>query len=50
MVLALALGLKHPPPLDDLTPLDAPRRWLALVALGLFAALLTPLPFAIYEV
>jgi membrane-associated protease RseP (regulator of RpoE activity) len=50
VVLAVALGLKHPPPLDDLTPLDEPRRWLALVVLGLLVALLTPLPFAIYEV
>ncbi|RPI03385.1 MAG: site-2 protease family protein [Zetaproteobacteria bacterium] len=50
VVLAVALGLRHPPPLDDLTPLDRPRRRLALVALGLLVALLTPLPFAIYEV
>jgi len=45
----VALGLKHPPPLDDLTPLDPPRRRLALVALGLLVLLLTPLPFAVYE-
>ena len=50
VVLAVALGLRHPPPLDDLTPLDRPRRRLALVALALLVALLTPLPFAIYEV
>jgi membrane-associated protease RseP (regulator of RpoE activity) len=49
VVLAVALGLRHPPPLDDLTPLDRPRRRLALVALGLLVALVTPLPFAIYE-
>jgi membrane-associated protease RseP (regulator of RpoE activity) len=50
VVLAGALGLKHPPPLDDLTPLDRPRRRLALVALALLVLLLTPLPFAVYEV
>lgn len=49
VVLAVALGLKHPPPLDDLTPLDRSRRRLALVALGLLVVLLTPLPFAVYE-
>lgn len=49
VVLAVALGLRHPPPLDDVTPLDGPRRRLALFALALLAALLTPLPFAIYE-
>jgi hypothetical protein len=47
--LAVALGLRHPPPLDDVTPLDRTRRWLAVVALGLLIALVTPLPFAIYE-
>jgi len=49
VVLAVALGLKHPPPLDDLTPLDRTRRRLAFVALALLVLLLTPLPFAIYE-
>jgi membrane-associated protease RseP (regulator of RpoE activity) len=50
VVLAAALGLKHPPPLDDLTALDGPRRRLAIVALVLLVVLLTPLPFAVYEV
>jgi len=49
VTLALALGLRHPPPLDDLTPLDPPRRLLALVALGLLVVLITPLPLALYE-
>jgi UDP-N-acetylmuramyl pentapeptide phosphotransferase/UDP-N-acetylglucosamine-1-phosphate transferase len=47
--LAVALGLRHQPPLDDLTPLDRTRRRLAVVALALLIALVTPLPFAIYE-
>lgn len=49
VALTVALGLRHPPPLDDLTPLDGSRRVLALVALGLLVALITPLPFAVYE-
>lgn len=49
VVLTVALGLRHPPPLDDLTPLDPLRWWLALLALGLLVALLPPLPFAVYE-
>lgn len=49
VALAVALGLRHPPPLDDLTPLDRPRQVLAILALGLLVVLLTPLPFAVYE-
>lgn len=49
VALAVALGLRHPPPLDDVTPLDAPRRILAVIALGLLVVLVTPLPFAVYE-
>jgi membrane-associated protease RseP (regulator of RpoE activity) len=49
VTLALALGLRHPPPLDDLTSLDPSRRLLALVALGLLVVLITPLPLALYE-
>jgi len=47
--LAVVLGLRHPPPLDDVTPLDRGRRRMALAALGLLIALVTPLPFAMYE-
>jgi membrane-associated protease RseP (regulator of RpoE activity) len=49
VILAVALGLKHPPPLDDLTSLDGSRRKLAILALLLLVTLLTPLPFAVYE-
>ncbi|MFB3818993.1 MAG: site-2 protease family protein [Candidatus Methylomirabilales bacterium] len=49
IVLAIGLGLRHPPPLDDRTPLDPARRAFAVLALGLLAVLLTPLPFAVYE-
>jgi membrane-associated protease RseP (regulator of RpoE activity) len=49
VALAVVLGLRHPPPLDDLTPLDPPRRILAILALLLLVVLITPLPFAVYE-
>lgn len=49
IAVSVGLGLKHPPPLDDLTTLDGRRRLLAGVALVLFLLLLTPLPFAVYE-
>jgi len=49
VALAAGLGLRHPPPLDDLTPLDRPRRILAVIALVLLLTLITPLPFAFYE-
>lgn len=48
IVLSVALGLRHPPPLDDLTPLGGGRRALAGAVLLLFVSLLTPLPFAIH--
>jgi membrane-associated protease RseP (regulator of RpoE activity) len=49
VALAVGLGLRHPPPLDDLTPLDPTRRVLAVIALALLVVLITPLPFAVYE-
>lgn len=47
--IALALGLKHPPPLNDLTPLDRRRRIIGVLALLLFLSLITPSPFTLYE-
>ncbi|MBI2081113.1 MAG: site-2 protease family protein [candidate division NC10 bacterium] len=44
-VLAMAMGFQHPPPLDDVTPLDARRRLLALGAFALLLLLITPAPF-----
>lgn len=49
VVLTVALGLRHPPPLDDLTPLDPTRRRLAILAFILLVALLPPLPFAVLQ-
>ena len=50
VVLTVILGLRHPPPLDDLTPLDPSRRRLSMVALILLVTLLPPLPFAFLQV
>ncbi len=50
VVLTVALGLRHPPPLDDLTPLDPARRRLAILAFVLLVLLLPPLPFAILQI
>jgi membrane-associated protease RseP (regulator of RpoE activity) len=49
VVLTVLLGLRHPPPLDDLTPLDPARRRLAVVAMVLLIALLPPVPLAILQ-
>ena len=45
--LSLILGLKHPPPLDDLTPLDERRRRVGFLSLGLLLSLITPSPFSL---
>lgn len=44
-VLAIAMGFQHPPPLDDVTPLDGRRRLLAVGAFVLLLLLITPAPF-----
>ena len=45
--LSLILGLKHPPPLNDLTPLDERRRVVAFLSLLLLLSLITPSPFSL---
>ncbi len=42
---ALITGLRHPEPLNDITPLDAGRRLLGLLTLALLFLLVTPKPF-----
>lgn len=40
-------GLRHPPALDDVTPLTGPRRILGVLAILLVIILITPVPFSI---
>lgn len=44
--LSMILGLKHPPPLNDVTPLDDRRRLAALGSLLLLLSVITPSPFS----
>jgi membrane-associated protease RseP (regulator of RpoE activity) len=48
IILLLFLGLKHPPPLDDMTPLDSKRKWLGIFTLTIFILSFTPIPFPGY--
>lgn len=47
--LAFILGFKHPPPLDDITPLDRRRKVGGILALFLFLSLITPSPFSLSQ-
>lgn len=43
-VIILILGLRHPPALDELRPLDSRRRWIGLAALAVLVLSFTPVP------
>ena len=45
IVLVLLFGFRHPPPLDDVTPLDLRRKILGGVVFFLFILSFTPVPF-----
>jgi membrane-associated protease RseP (regulator of RpoE activity) len=45
-VLVQIFGLRHPPPLDDLTPLDRKRRIIGWATIAIFFLIFTPLPFS----
>jgi membrane-associated protease RseP (regulator of RpoE activity) len=45
--LILLLGYKHSPPLDDVTPLNAGRIFVALTTMAIFALCLVPIPIKI---
>ncbi len=45
IVLVLLFGLRHPPPLDDTTPLDLRRKILGGIVFSLFILSFTPIPF-----
>lgn len=44
-ILLLLLGRKHPPPVDDFTPLDTKRKVLAYVMFFIFVTSFSPTPF-----
>ena len=44
-LLLIWLGRKHPPPLDDFTPLDNRRKILAYIMFVVFFLSFTPTPF-----
>ncbi len=46
-ILLLSFGYRHPPPLNDLTPLDPVRRTIGILSWLLFLALITPVPFVL---
>jgi Zn-dependent protease len=45
-ILVQVFGLRHPPPLDDLTPLDRKRRLIGWATIVIFFLIFTPLPFS----
>ena len=47
LIVAL-MGFHHGPTMDDITPLDAPRRALGIFALALIFVLLPPVPLGVY--
>ncbi len=42
--LGALIGPRHPPPLNDLTPLDARRRWIGWALVIIFILILVPVP------
>ena len=45
-ILVQIFGLRHPPPLDDLTPLDPKRQLVGWFTILIFFLIFTPLPFS----
>ncbi len=45
-ILVQIFGLRHPPPLDDLTPLDRKRQIIGWATIAIFFLIFTPLPFS----
>jgi len=46
-VLALITGLRHPPPADDITPLNPLRFAIGIGTIALFFLIATPTPFLV---
>ena len=47
VLLPFLFGLKHPPPLNDHTPLDRRRKVLGIVMILIFVLVFTPIPFRV---
>jgi len=47
VALILLFGFKHPPPLDDHTPLDKNRRIIGIITIIIFILSFTPVPFPV---
>jgi len=47
MLILLLLGIKHPPPLDDITPLDKTHKIIGYLSLFIFIITFVPVPFQI---
>ena len=45
VILLLLFGVRHPPTLDEITPLDPRRRLIGILTLGVFFVSFTPIPF-----
>lgn len=45
-LLANVFGLRHPPPLDDITPLDRRRQLIGYATIVIFILIFTPIPFS----
>lgn len=48
-LVVLLLGIRHPPPLNDITPLDRKRKIVGIVAFMILAVSITPVPITIKE-
>ncbi|TAK10322.1 hypothetical protein EPO44_00140, partial [bacterium] len=48
-LLLLFMGLRHPPPLDPYTPLDAKRKFMGWLMIVILAVTFIPIPFSIQE-
>jgi membrane-associated protease RseP (regulator of RpoE activity) len=45
-LLTQVFGLRHPPPLDDITPLDRRRKLIGYATIVIFILIFTPIPFS----
>ena len=48
LILMILFGFRHPPPMDDLTPIDGKRKLLGMIAFLAFLITFTPAPFPQY--